>query len=65
MTKNQNDGAPARHGVAWSTDEEGRLSAMFQRGETIAAMASTHQRKRGAITSRLIKLGLISENAIP
>jgi DNA helicase II / ATP-dependent DNA helicase PcrA len=65
VTKNQNDGAPARHGVAWSTDEDGRLRAMFQRGETIAAMAGTHQRKRGAITSRLIKLGLISENAIP
>jgi DNA helicase-2/ATP-dependent DNA helicase PcrA len=64
LIKNQREGAPARHGVAWSSDETERLRAMFQRGETIAAMASAHQRKHGAITSRLIKLGLISEHAI-
>jgi ATP-dependent DNA helicase UvrD/PcrA len=65
LIKNKIDGAPARHGVAWSADEDDRLRAMFLSGETIAAMAGTHQRKNGAITARLIKLGLISEPAIP
>jgi DNA helicase-2/ATP-dependent DNA helicase PcrA len=65
LIKNKNGGAPARHGVAWSVEEDDRLRAMFLRGEAIAAMASAHQRKSGAITSRLIKLGLISEHAIP
>jgi DNA helicase-2/ATP-dependent DNA helicase PcrA len=63
LIKNKMDGAPARHGVAWSADEDDRLRAMFLSGETIAAMAGTHQRKNGAITARLIKLGLISEPA--
>jgi ATP-dependent exoDNAse (exonuclease V) beta subunit len=65
LIKNKIDGAPARHGVAWSGDEDDRLRAMFLSGKTIAAMAGAHQRKNGAITARLIKLGLISEPAIP
>jgi DNA helicase-2/ATP-dependent DNA helicase PcrA len=61
MARNKIDGVPARQGVAWSAEEDGRLRAMFQGGEAIAAMANAHQRTRGAITSRLVKLGLISE----
>jgi DNA helicase-2/ATP-dependent DNA helicase PcrA len=63
MARNQVDGAPVRHGVAWSTEEDDRLRAMFQRGETIAAMGKAHQRGSGAIRSRLVKLGLISAYA--
>ena len=37
---------------------------MFAAGEAIAAIAGAHQRKRGAITSRLIKLGLITEDGV-
>jgi len=65
VIKNAKNGAPARHGASWSGDETERLRARFQRGETIAAMASAHQRKPGAITSQLIKLGLISAYAVP
>jgi hypothetical protein len=38
---------------------------MFLAGEAIAVMASAHQRKRGAIRSRLVKLGLVTESATP
>jgi hypothetical protein len=65
MVKNRNEGAPARHGVAWSADEDGRLRALFVAGEAIAALAEAHQRKRGAITSRLVKLGLLEIGATP
>ena len=58
MTKNKNAGAPARH-----ADEDGRLRALFVAGEAIAALAEAHQRKRGAITSRLVKLGLLERDA--
>jgi DNA helicase II / ATP-dependent DNA helicase PcrA len=63
MTKNKNAGAPARHGVAWSADEDDRLRALFVAGKAIAKLAEAHQRKRGAITSRLVKLGLLERDA--
>jgi len=62
IRKQSSDG-PARHGHAWRTEEDDKLRAQFLKGEAIAAMASAHQRKRGAIRSRLVKLGLLSESA--
>jgi ATP-dependent exoDNAse (exonuclease V) beta subunit len=60
------DGAPARHGAAWSADEDDRLRKMFLAGEAIAALAAAHQRKKGAIAARLMKLGLIPDReALP
>jgi DNA helicase-2/ATP-dependent DNA helicase PcrA len=61
----KDDGLPARHGHSWSADEDDRLRAMFLEGKAIAAMASAHRRKRGAIRSRLVKLGLITESTTP
>jgi DNA helicase-2/ATP-dependent DNA helicase PcrA len=63
MAKNKNAGAPVRHGVAWSAEEDDRLRALFVAGKAIAALAEAHQRKRGAITSRLVKLGLLERDA--
>jgi DNA helicase II / ATP-dependent DNA helicase PcrA len=57
----KSDGAAARHGAAWSADEDDRLRRMFLAGEAIAALAAAHQRKKGAIASRLVKLGLIPD----
>ena len=62
--RNEKDGAPVRHGLAWSAEEDERLRTMFGAGEAIAALAGAHQRKTGAILSRLIKLGLISEDGV-
>jgi DNA helicase-2/ATP-dependent DNA helicase PcrA len=61
--RKQRSDLPARHGQAWRTEEDDRLRALFLRGEAIAAMAGAHQRKRGAIRSRLVKLGLLTESA--
>ena len=44
---------------AWSAEEDGRLRTMFLAGEAIGAIARAHQRKKGAIRSRLVKLGLL------
>jgi ATP-dependent DNA helicase UvrD/PcrA len=64
MARNNTVGAPRRHGLSWSVDEDDRLRAAFQAGEAIAAIAATHERKIGAITARLIKLGLITEDGV-
>jgi DNA helicase-2/ATP-dependent DNA helicase PcrA len=58
------DGLPPRHGTAWSADEDHRLRTLFLAGEAIAELAKAHQRKTGAISSRLLKLGLLSNDAI-
>jgi len=64
MARNAADGAPLRHGVSWSADEDDRLRGAFQAGEAITAIASAHERKIAAITARLIKLGLITEDGV-
>jgi DNA helicase-2/ATP-dependent DNA helicase PcrA len=61
--RKQRSDVPARHGHPWRIEEDARLRALFLKGEAIAAMASAHQRKRGAIRSRLVKLGLLAESA--
>ncbi len=60
-SRKKNDGLPARHGHPWGAEEDDRLRALFLRGEAIAAMASAHQRKPGAIRSRLVRLGLLTD----
>src|SRR5262249_50832586 len=62
--RNKAAGAPDRHGFAWNADEDNRLRARFEAGEAIIALAAAHQRKPGAITARLIKLGVITEDGV-
>jgi DNA helicase-2/ATP-dependent DNA helicase PcrA len=64
LDRNNAARAPLRHGLSWSTDEDDRLRAAFQAGNAIAAIASAHGRKIGAITARLVKLGLITEDGV-
>ncbi len=64
MDRNNAAGAPLRHGLTWSAQEDDRLRAAFQAGDAIAAIASAHKRKIGAITARLVRLGLISEDGV-
>ena len=63
LTKDKTNEVPARHGLPWSAEEDSRLRTMFSSGEPIPAIARAHQRKRGAITSRLMKLGLLVDDA--
>jgi DNA helicase II / ATP-dependent DNA helicase PcrA len=55
---------PARHGMPWNVNEDNQLRAEFDSGQAIASIAAVHQRKISAITSRLIHLGLITEDGI-
>jgi DNA helicase-2/ATP-dependent DNA helicase PcrA len=64
MDRNNAAGAPLRHGLSWSAEEDDQLRAAFQAGDAIAAIAAAHKRKIGAITARLIRLGLISEDGV-
>jgi ATP-dependent DNA helicase UvrD/PcrA len=57
------NGVPARHGVPWSAEEDIRLRTSYLAGDAISALARVHQRKRGAITSRLTKLGLVTDHS--
>jgi DNA helicase II / ATP-dependent DNA helicase PcrA len=61
-SRTKNNGLPARHGHPWRAEDDDRLRTQFLRGEAIAAMAHAHQRKKGAIRSRLVKLGLLTED---
>lgn len=47
-------------GRPWSPSEDGLLTQAHQAGMTIAELARAHERTPGAITARLVKLGLIA-----
>jgi ATP-dependent exoDNAse (exonuclease V) beta subunit len=64
MAQNKVDGPPLRHGVSWSADEDDRLRAAFRAGDAIVAIAASHERKVAAITARLVRLGLITEDGV-
>lgn len=48
---------PTNTGKPWSEEEERQLIEGFDTRMSIAALAQAHQRSRGAITSRLQRLG--------
>ena len=50
-------------GAAWSPEEEQRLRDAFAAHKPIPEIAADHGRTPGAITARLVKLGLIEDNA--
>ena len=64
MARDNAEGSPLRHGLSWSVDEDDQLRAAFQKGEAIAAIAATHERKIGAIMARLVLFGLITEDGV-
>ena len=49
-------------GAPWSPEEEQRLRDAFAANKPIQAIALDHGRYPGAITARLVKLGLIEDN---
>lgn len=52
------DDDPERQGKAWSAEEVERLVDAFDRGASIRELAADHRRTHGAITARLVYLGL-------
>ena len=57
--KKQRD-LPERVGKPWSENEDQALIKEFDSGSSIDEMVVKHQRTRGAVRSRLVKLGKIS-----
>lgn len=51
-----------RAGGPWSPEEEDRLRAAYTAHKPIPEIATDHGRTPGAITARLVKLGLIEDN---
>lgn len=54
---------PTRAGEAWDADEDQKLVHAFHAGEAFTKIAEIHQRSRGAIVSRLVRLGYIQRNS--
>jgi len=52
---------PPTAGSAWSSEEERKLIERFEAGVSPAEIAQEHGRTRGAIVSRLVKLGKITK----
>lgn len=55
---------PPAAGARWTADEDAALAREFDQGTSIAEIASRHNRTRGAITSRLVKLGRIDAASV-
>ena len=51
---------PDRAGEGWSSQEDREVSQAFTGGSSIAVIARTQERTRGAISARLVRLGLVS-----
>ncbi len=56
-------GLPANAGRPWSEEEDNRLLAAYDGGQSMAELVAAHGRTRGAISSRLVKLGRLEEDA--
>lgn len=52
---------PERAGKPWDQNEDNQLISAFDSGMSIVEIANKHQRTRGSIASRLVRLGKIEE----
>ena len=51
---------PQNSGAPWTDEEDAKLAAAFETGQSIDAMVESHRRTRSAIIARLLKLGRLS-----
>ena len=62
-TKAADQSKPARAGEPWTADEDRRLREAWDSGINESALAESHQRTCGSISSRLARLGkLLPDN---
>ena len=52
---------PAKAGQAWSKEESDELGRRFDQGWAVERLAEAHERTRGAIAARLVRIGKIKE----
>ena len=55
---------PAAAGARWTDEEDACLGREFDAGMTVGEIATQHGRTRGAITSRLVRLGKIDAGTV-
>ncbi len=51
---------PPRKGQAWTTEEDDQLRHEFNQNKTLETIMMNHQRTASAMTSRMIRLGLVA-----
>lgn len=54
---------PSNAGKPWSLEEDESLANGFSAGLMVDELAKQHQRTKGSISSRLVRLGLVSADA--
>lgn len=59
----RDDALPGNAGRSWSDTEDSELLKAFDAGAQVKAIAAKHGRTLGAITSRLVRLGRITDRA--
>ena len=52
---------PSNAGKSWTTEDDHELGDLFDSGRTVADIATTFQRTRGSIASRLVRLGKVAD----
>lgn len=56
---NIQNGRPKNAGFPWTTELKADLAAKFQKGKSVAELAESFERTKGAIISELVRQGLI------
>jgi hypothetical protein len=56
-TARRREGLPQNTGKPWAAEEDVRLAAGFDEGKSMVDLARAHDRTRGSIQARLVKLG--------
>ena len=56
---------PPAAGTPWTPEEDARLKSEFETTKDLAALAERHARTRGAISARLVRLGLFPAGGDP
>ncbi|MBK1684403.1 hypothetical protein CKO18_12600 [Rhodoferax fermentans] len=59
----RDEALPGNAGRSWSDTEDSELLKAFDAGAQVKAIAAKHGRTLGAITSRLVRLGRITDRA--
>lgn len=54
--------SPGNAGKSWAPAEDQQLVEAFDQGKQVAELATLHQRTKGAIKARLIRLGRLKED---
>lgn len=55
---------PLNAGTKWTSEEDALLRLRFGEGRPVAELSRLHSRSRGAINSRLERIGLIEKRAL-